>query len=907
MSELETVWGKFDEKCAKKLPLLAHLCDVAAVFECLALSPTVQRHFQHAVHLPLSPDLVERLSALALWHDFGKISPLFQLKDQIPKNDERKPYTVGHLRTGWNLFTSSKTPQALCDKILNSGCLGHSEEELETALMLILGHHGASLPESVIQETSNLRPCWTSTEKIAPDIALTELIDFTQSNFPIVKNNQFPIPDSAAFQHYFSGMLMLADWIGSDRSFFPYCGETDWSGLLRPPFDTTTVLDWSREQAKKVLSHLGWDISVLRPATVPDFKNQFGFSPNSIQSAVDKIELNNNGGLYILEAETGSGKTETALRLFTRLFQAGLIDGLYFANPLRFAATQLFERMNDFSKHLFGESRSHDSRLPVTLAVPGYLRVGESEGIRTDRYSVDWGEEINKPLGWFAENSKRFLAAPLASGTIDQALLAAMKVPHADMRAFALQRSLLVVDEVHSSDAYMSQLLCGLLKIYKAVGGHVLLMSATLGSESLTQFWDAWNGGGAKYALKRPSLEEAITRPYPSLVTDSQQKSPELPAAKRKQVYMRPMPLMTDIEGTTALVKSLFAERKPEDAPCVLVLRNSVRQARLTFDALKKALPPELLFSVNGIPTIHHSRYSPDERRFLDREVEKRFGKAPHMDTQQVLRNGCVLVSTQTVEQSLDVDFDLLITDLCPADVLLQRIGRLFRHKRPRPEGFTVPRCIVLTPADGYDWLLSREAAKWGFGTDRAYTPIAAAATLNQLQEDCVWDIPGQNRALVEACTHHEALATLVDFLGKEKWGKCYSKVRGVDMSHRSFARTVMMPWDFGLKDISINNDMAIETLKTRLGVMDVCVKCEEPAKSPLGTGFISSFSLPAWMLGDAYEDIKNMPKDENGAYTIAPKIESDVLSFDFCGKVFYYDVTGLMSQKEYEERYASD
>ena len=513
MSELAKVWGKFDKRKKARQPLLAHLCDVAAVFQLIFSSSLFQEHVRKVIGNEFTEPLLSKMCVMSLWHDFGKISPCFQIKYESAVNS-LYARSYNHIHTAWNLLTSSGAQSARLKKLM---FFSDQTERLSIGVM-ILSHHGTGVDLSKIRTEYSGPTLWAPTESLDPWSALEELNLLSRKFYPAAFEKSVPLPKSHSFEHLFSGVLMLADWIASDRRFFPFCGEADWLDTLRPPLKEDEALDWSRRQAAKVLHHLHWNMDDLRPSSFPSFESQFGFAPNGVQKAIDELELRPDGGLYVLEAEMGSGKTEAALRLYTRLLCAGLADGLYFANPLRFAATQLFERMNLFSTRTFGRDEKNGARLPVTLAVPGYLRVGGIEGIRTGRFSVDWRELDDTALGWFAESSKRYLAAPLASGTIDQALLAGIRVPHADMRAAALQRSLLVVDEVHSSDAYMTELICGLLKIFKAVGGHVLLMSATLGSESLNKFWRAWYG--KRRAPSQPEPETACKVGYPRIVTD---------------------------------------------------------------------------------------------------------------------------------------------------------------------------------------------------------------------------------------------------------------------------------------------------------------------------------------------------------------------------------------------------
>ena len=216
-----------------------------------------------------------------------------------------------------------------------------------------------------------------------------------------------------------------------------------------------------------------------------------------------------NEPVVIIESETGSGKTEAALWRFARMYEAELVDGLYFALPTRSAASQLHQRVNKFISNLFPAGLKPE---PV-LAVPGYLRAGDFTGNHLSRYEVWWedhpGHDAHRKF-WAAESAKRFLAAQIAVGTVDQAMMGALKVRHGHMRASCLARNLLVVDEVHASDTYMRAIIQDLLDAHLGAGGYALLMSATLGV-----------GGAAQPAVPRPAKDSSgpcphRTRPRPS-------------------------------------------------------------------------------------------------------------------------------------------------------------------------------------------------------------------------------------------------------------------------------------------------------------------------------------------------------------------------------------------------------
>ncbi|MDY4032447.1 MAG: CRISPR-associated helicase Cas3' [Pyramidobacter sp.] len=907
-NELSKVWGKFDVESGKKQPLIAHLTDVAAVFEQIMNGPLFQRHFQRVLGQPLSETLRERLCVLALWHDYGKISPKFQLKYREKIEKLKKKTSINHIDTAFNL--SSIGYKEIWDELLNVMHFWENEEQkdiLDNYLTwVILAHHGAVFTQKRYQKVqdNSSENYWEKNVKdvknLDPKEALRELAALSKLWYPLAFNADGGLPEEPFFQHFFAGTLMLADWMASDRSLFPYCGECDAQGERRPSPEEEDSLAYSRRQAKKVLASLVWTLDDKRPAQVPDFEKQFGFSPNGIQQAIDKLALNPDGGLYILEAETGSGKTEAALRLYTRLLAAGYVDGLYFANPLRFAATQLFERMVKFSASSFGKGQ-----IPVTLAVPGYLRVNDSEGLRVGRFEVDWRELNDRAVGWYAEQPKRFLASPIASGTIDQAFMAGLRIPHAHMRAAALQRSLLVIDEVHSSDAYMSVLICGLIELFRRVGGHVLLMSATLGSESTERYLKVWNETGAQRPqqtkTKRLPLAETLAVPYPLLTSSAEPPLAAASPSRGKSVRMQRSPVQQDPRAVAQLAAQCAAP-SGEKGPCILILRNSVRQARRTFRELRKILPAEKIFSVNDIPTLHHSRYSPEDRRLLDREVERRFGK--EFVPLDQLRDCCVLVATQTLEQSLDVDFDLIITDLCPADVLLQRIGRLFRHQRCRPAGFERPRCVVLLPNADCDWLLGAEARSYGYGTERAYVDLPSlAATWRLLEGNEVWNLPEQNRFFVEQSTHAEALRRLVNDLGAEKWQNALDEVEGLKLAQNWLAKTARLRWEDEFTDVKIAKGENMERIATRLGTMDLSVECDKPVASPLKGEKLKSFSIPAWLLGTDTAALEMQKKKEDGTYLVEPRLEGGLLSFALGSREYYYDSEGLLSQFDLDER----
>ena len=270
---------------------------------------------------------------------------------------------------------------------------------------------------------------------------------------------------------------------------------------------------WSREQATALMSRRWFNPTRARNAATrlaTDFATLFPKlpAPRPAQKALIEEPLPRAGQVTVLEAETGSGKTEAALLHFLRLFQAGEVDGLYFALLTRAAAVQIHRRIKEMVSRWLGAASP-----PVGLAVPGYLRVDEHDGQRLpDTHNVLWPDEAVRDRAWTVENTKRYLSGAVMVGTIDQLLMGGLRVRHAPLRSGPMLRLLLCVDEVHASDAYMTALLRNVLDQHSTAGGHTLLMSATLGSLARLRLL-----GGRVEAHEAPDASTAASLAYPSL------------------------------------------------------------------------------------------------------------------------------------------------------------------------------------------------------------------------------------------------------------------------------------------------------------------------------------------------------------------------------------------------------
>ena len=628
-------------------------------------------------------------------------------------------------------------------------------------------------------------------------------------------------------------------------------------------------MEQARKQASDAVRTIGLDVEgpLGQFAGALDFSGLFpqvDGPPNAIQQAASGTPLEER--LVIIESETGSGKTEAALWRFARMYEARLVDGLYFALPTRAAAKQLHGRATRFVERLF----PGDGRPEPVLAVPGYIKAGEVEGHRLQDYVVWWDDHQNDGCRSAAESAKQYLAAQIAVGTVDQAMLAALKVRHSHMRAACLSRNLLVVDEVYASDPYMRHILKALLDAHLDAGGYAMLMSATLGSVARWQ----WLSAGRVRPGDAPPLDPAIAEPYPAVSVMSAGGESVVAAGENRQeksVTICAEPLIHDFAQVAEL--SLRAAR---DGAKVLVIRNTVSNAVETQGALEQAAghDSEFLFSVNDIPTLHHSRFASDDRSLLDSEVEVRLGR-------NRASGGLIVVGTQTLEQSLDIDADLLITDLCPVDVMLQRIGRLHRHRsHRRPEGCETPRCIVLTPdAEDLSPLLKRSGRNTtGLGPHGyVYEDLRVlVATRRLIAEHPQWDIPNMNRKLVENATHPDALDAIAEELGEE-W-----RAHGLDIEGKAIAEVQGADSNAVRRDKSFltdnNNGSGLffpsgseERIRTRLGDEGIEIGFDLPPASPFDAQRpIESMTIAGHLLRGKAPGGPVTPTEANGGFTFA-------------------------------------
>jgi CRISPR-associated endonuclease/helicase Cas3 len=487
-----------------------------------------------------------------------------------------------------------------------------------------------------------------------------------------------------------AGLITIADWIGSDESFFPS--------------DKTMDIDEIRERAKKA-------VEILQLLTDPivdnvDFDKLFGFSPRNVQKVVDGMEVS-PGSLIIVEAPMGCGKTEAALSIAHKMMMDGTANGFYFALPTQTTSNKICGRVDKF---ICDMGLSDKVRLM-------HANTWLHEDVRhvISRTSGDDGR-TEEERDWF-QSKKRAMLTPFGVGTVDQALMGVIAVKHFFLRQFALSGKVVILDEVHSYDLYTGTLIDLLIMTLRELGATVILLSATLST------------GRRAELLGKTEL----SRDYPLVTVRNpdglvRQLSPEEPKTVKSVVVKR----------ETRRNSLRKAAQMASAGACVVWICNTVESAQRTFNDIR---------DMGKETGLLHSRFPHFIREKLESHWIDALGKS------DARPNGCILVSTQVVEQSVDIDADLLITELAPTDMLLQRIGRLWRHDRiVRRPGCKHPEVIIVKPGEINNRNDDQtQAIKDSFGkSSYVYSPYVLVRTWKIWQGVNVLTLPDDIRRLID-------------------------------------------------------------------------------------------------------------------------------------------------------------
>ncbi len=832
----DPAWGKIDRNSATRHALANHSLDVAFVFQQLASMSRFGIPLKKGAGLPLSEVHHDRLAVLAFLHDIGKIHWRFQLRfwQKIPQSEN-----VRHCDAALGLIHCID-PERSFGKLMHE--FKQWFEGYEDYLIAAFSHHGT--PPEPDHRFFN-RSEWDNRD-YDWQRECDRLADIARSAFPLAFGHAHRLPPNQPFIHHIAGMIALSDMIGSDEKIFRFSLET-----------TTDYIELSQRRAAKSVRSMALSVTGDFPVEGSSFILN-GQAARPLQKAM--IDLTQQSNIEILEAETGAGKTEAALIRFYELCAAGQVDGMFFALPSRSAARQIHKRISDAVKRLFGGYGPE-----VILAIPGQRVAGDAIARRLPGFETQWSDGHDHIKSrWSAEHATRFMASVISVGTIEQALLSAIQIKHAQLRGAALARSLLIIDEVHASDQIIAKIIKQLIDNHTLLGGRVMMMSASLGSEARRRF------------LEQPyeKLEEAARVPYPCIWSDRgfYELKPSLPSKNLKIN-------LSDGKNFIPLIRNII--QMSTNGAKILVIRNTASEAARFHSEIIQQGGESLLLQVNGKRPIHSSRYCPEDRSLIDAALEENFSVV----NRETPGAGCIVVGTQTLEQCIDVDCDLLVTDLCPMDVLLQRIGRVHRFGgqiKNRPYECQAAKVYVIDLPFDLNYLsepryhngmgMARHEGRYrGLYTDLPCLELTRRS-INNLPE---WNLPRDTRWLVESCTHSEERARIISEMGWSYYeGVLVSRTKRLTSTEDVILdRMVRQPDQYhGSEDLILSS----------ISEAGPYLKFNSGYKTPLGAD-LTSMPFPAhWDLQNYKGTISDIILDDDG------------LNFEIDGVKIRYDHLGI-------------
>ncbi|WP_157973617.1 CRISPR-associated helicase Cas3' [Tropicimonas sp. IMCC34043] len=596
--------------------------------------------------------------------------------------------------------------------------LGSTERYRLRLYAATAGHHGRPPTRDVVQLRRSLD---SAGQEALADSART--IEAFLALWPKASLDGLDREGALALSWWLPGLVSAADWVGSNSAWFPPCD---------PTVPIAAYLERARDKAGMAVELAGLTV----PA--PSGGKLFDFDLRPMQAACAEVPLPDGPMLAVIEDETGVGKTEAALILAQRMMAAGKGRGLFFALPTMATANAMFARAQEVVSRMFAGPHS------LVLA-HGRARLSGPFRTLVARQSAGTDEPVCTE--WLADNRRRALLANVGVGTVDQALLSILPTKFSTLRHFGLSSKILIVDEVHElGEPYMAAELAQLLRAHRMAGGSAILLTATLPMaqrKTLLAAYDHADSGDAA---------------YPALTLSHGQVRREFPqqTGARGQVSVHRLP---DPEAAVALL----AERAGQGAACLWV-RNAVDDAIAGVEALRAAgVEADLL----------HARFALCDRLRHETAALERFGKAREP------RPGRVLVATQVVESSLDLDFDVMVSDLAPMAALIQRAGRLWRHMDRRPAAMRAvpaPLLHVVSPdpdsVEDDQWLhrvLDRGA--WVYPLDLQWRTARVLFGIGRIEA------PSGLRALIEAVhgADAEPVPGLLETAETERIGKGYS------------------------------------------------------------------------------------------------------------------------------------
>ncbi|MCB0711140.1 MAG: CRISPR-associated helicase Cas3' [Ignavibacteriae bacterium] len=801
---LYRLWGKTNERSKKKdgenwewrmHPAICHMVDVGYVAETwLTMNPHLLARF-HSFAPEIEPDLLKSIIVtIVALHDLGKIHRSFQSKSD------------NGWEVGYGTTAVERDPQSTgFDHGRATGIIMRElfAREFKTwrtwrkAFDVAAGHHGTLYLSSQL-ENNNAK---TFKEYYDERPFILQAIHELSSLFGM--SSEIPkAPKNNAFHMLLAGFTAACDWLGSDSTIYDYY-DSETKPLLKYE-DLEKYLGHLRNErvGQRQLQNAGLIPGIRRaPYSYQDLFSIFSKYPlRPLQEASLSIPFGKDSGseVVVVEAPMGMGKTEIALYLAAQAIGAGHADGIYFALPTQASSNALFNRIVEFAQAICED----ESQLSVVLAHGGSRYDNRYQDMRRRTYAMqrqyqetvsrigNYQDDYSPPselivTDWL-QPSKQALLGAVGVGTIDQALLGSIRVKHAFVRLFALANKVVLCDEIHAYDIYQDSLVKHLLRWLSALGVKVIMLSATLPQSLRRGLMQPFGYSSDQEELKKPEDD-----PYPQILHCKDgilaepytiQSEANLPEESRA-IKIVPMQVLNEERTSAGVARALSLVR---EGGSIAWLRNTVKEAieawHLIIEQLKST-------GRNDIEVrLIHSRFLRPDRNQIEESLVEVLGP-PNEKRQRPTK--MIVIATQVIEQSVDIDFDAMISDLAPIDLLLQRLGRMWRHQRPLEirQGHTSPVLTVLMPTD--DELYEMQMGSSAY----VYDAEILTRTALLVREHPEWLMPLDCRRLVAFLYDHEERWTAeAQKVSPDKLESIRSRRLAEEKAAEGNAKQILMP-----------------------------------------------------------------------------------------------------------------
>lgn len=718
-------------------PLMYHLIDVAMVARALwanTVPPSVRARVATELGLPDDDLAGDWFAFWAGLHDIGKGSPDFA--DEWTPGWKRilqaglEPLAARQKDRPRHSFVSTKLLYGLFQEI------GLEPDAGRAVARVVGGHHGRFPQDGDLQNVLRITLGGTSWERARREVVLGLREVCGLESRPAPERN---IRRSHWLLMILAGLTSVADWIGSDTGLFPF---------VAPGVEPRDYGDVARRQADRALEQLGWTGWQGHRGPLP-FDALFPYPPNTLQSTV--VELAESlppPAMVLVESPMGGGKTEAALYLADHWNHDHGQNGCYFALPTQATSNHIFTRVRDFLARRYPEDVVNLHLLHGHAALSAEyqaLRENSERALRPQGIAGDVGSDGASSnlvaAEWFTRR-KRGLLAPFGVGTVDQVMLSVLQTRHYFVRLYGLAGKTVIVDEVHAYDAFMSEILERLLAWLASLGCSVVLLSATLPAVRRKSLLSAFASGLVTASVAR--IEE-VEYPRITWLASHGAGAVTVPTVAQQPVAVKWVNGSLPDDGQEVafpLGEELAAALA--GGGCAAVICNTVGAAQQVYCALKGCFSGEEL-------DLFHARFPFSERDAREKRTLWRFGKSAEGDTSRPHR--FVLIGTQVIEQSLDLDFDLMVSELAPVDLVLQRMGRLHRHDRKdRPASVKEPQLWLIEPQTD-----DKGLPRFGRAVERVYDHHVLLRSWMVLKDREKIAVPQDVEPLVEAVYGEQA------------------------------------------------------------------------------------------------------------------------------------------------------